>query len=92
MSHERNGGIRSTTRLLESQVGRLVLAGGASVDIPGVGKEWAKIVDASCFCKVCNSCLMESPSSGRTSPIEVVKESGVEAPVSPTGLLHPWNG
>jgi len=38
MSCGEERGIRSTTHLLESQIGRFVLAGGASVNVTNAGK------------------------------------------------------
>jgi len=52
---------KSTGYLLESQIGRFVLAGGTLDD---VGEESAHRMDVSCSRKVRSSCLKVNPPAG----------------------------
>jgi len=62
-------GNRTTPHLLVSQIGRFLLAGGASVNVVNVGKESTNRIDVNCSRKECRSCLMVNPSPGRMSPM-----------------------
>jgi hypothetical protein len=85
-------GGKSSAYLLESQIGRSVLAGEMSVDGVDINKASTNMMDTTRSCKTRSSCLMVNSPPGRASPISVVIEGGglediKEKPASGGSLL-----